>query len=49
MPLAAVLRLGFPLVPGGPGSLAVREIGVVAPNVLPECSSTGKCLCFFGL
>lgn len=44
MPPAAVLRFGFPLVPGGPGSLAVREIGVVAPNV---CSSTGKCLGVF--
>lgn len=45
MPRAWPEPLPLPLVlPGGPGSLAVSEMGVVASKALPDCSSTVNCV-----
>lgn len=45
-PIPMPKALPLPLVlPGGPGSLAVSEMGVVASKALPDCSSTVNCAC----
>lgn len=45
-PIPMPRALPLPLVlPGGPGSLAVSEMGVVASKALPDCSSTVNCAC----